>query len=380
TGGLALGGAGQGRDAVLARRGVQQVGGQLAVPDDGAAPAPGLHRRGIERGCVEYFQPEGGVVQQAGQVGVLQRADQPVLDGVPVGRPVDDDPVALFAVDGGPGGQQPQPGGGVGQRTHLRLGQGGGRLGLALGRQDVLQPQPGDHGPDLQVQQQADGGGLVAFAGAVGPGGRLDRCVGAYGAEGIAELGVSLVFLQVGPLAGLDGGVVQMIVNAGQAAELLDQGQGGLFADALDPRDVVRGVALQAFDVDQLPGRQAVFFLHGRLVHHTGLAVAPRGGGQQDGGVGADELQVVPVAGGKVAGFPALVAGGGQGAQDVVGLPPFGGDQFVSQVGQKLPQQGHLGSEFIRHAVPVGFVAIVHFVAERRSRQVKGNGDLVWLI
>ena len=39
----------------------------------------------IERGCVEYFQPEGGVVQQAGQVGVLQGADQPVLDGVPVG-------------------------------------------------------------------------------------------------------------------------------------------------------------------------------------------------------------------------------------------------------------------------------------------------------
>src|SRR5699024_4687224 len=123
-------------------------------------------------------------VQQAGQVGVLEGADQPVLDGVPVGRPVDDDPVALFAVDGGPGGQQPQPGGGAGQRPHLRLGQGSGRLRLAFGGQDVLQPQPGDQGPDLQVQQQADGGGLVAFAGAVGPGGRLDRRVGAYGAEG----------------------------------------------------------------------------------------------------------------------------------------------------------------------------------------------------
>ena len=299
-----------------------------------------------------------------------------------MGRPVDDDAVALFAVDRGPGGQEPQPGGVLGQRAHLRGGQRRlvRRGGLVVGGQDVFQPQPGDEGPDLEVQHQADGGGLVPLAGAVGAGGRLHRRVGAYGAEGIAELGVRFVGFQVGPLAGLDGRIVQMFIDAFQAAELLDEGQGGLFADALDAGDVVRGVPLQALDVDQLSGGQAVLFPDGGLVHHPRLAVPARSGGQQDGGGGADQLQVVPVAGGEVAGLAALVAGGGQGAEDIVGFPPLGSDQLVAEEGQKLPQQRHLGSEFIRHAVPVGFVAIVHFMAERRGRQVKGNGDLIRLI
>ena len=114
----------------------------------------------------------------------------------------------------------------LGQGAYLSRGQRlfGLRLGLVVSRQDVFQPQPGDEGPDLEVQHQADGGGLVPLAGAVGAGGRLDRRVGADGAEGIAELGVGFVGFQVGPLAGLDGRVVQMLIDAFQAAELLDQG------------------------------------------------------------------------------------------------------------------------------------------------------------
>ena len=223
-----------------------------------------------------------------------------------------DDPVALLAVDRGPGGQQPEAGGACRHGADLRRGQGsGGRRRLVLGGQHVFQPQPRDEGPDLEVQHQADGGGLVPFAGAVGPRGRLDGGVGPDGAEGIAELGVGFVGFEVGPLPGLDDGVVQMLIDAGQAAELLDEGEGGLFPDALDAGDVVRGVALQALDVDQLFGRKAVLFPDGGLVHHPRFAVPARGGGQQDGGVGADQLQIVPVAGGDVAGLPPGVAGGG---------------------------------------------------------------------
>ena len=185
---------------------------------------------------------------------------------------------------------------------------------------------------------------------------------------------------QVFPLLGLDGGVVDVFVHPFHAAELLDQGQGGFFADALHTGDVVRGVPHQALDVDQLPGRHAVCFLDGGLVHHLGLAVATGGGGQQDGGGVAHQLQAVPVPGGQVAGVPLPGPGGGQGAQDVVRLPALGGHQGIAQVGQQLAQQGHLAGQLLRHPVAVGLVAVVHLVAEGGGRQVKSDGHVVGLV
>ena len=299
-----------------------------------------------------------------------------------MGRPRLDDPVALFAVFGGAGRQQVQALGLRGQLQHVGLGQGLGRgaVQAGLGGQYAFQAQPGDQGADLQIQHQPHGGGLVAFPGPIGPLGRLDGGVGADGTQSVAELCVLPAGLQIGPLPRLDEGVIQMGVYLLQAAEMLDQGQGSLFTDALHPGDVVGRIPHQALDVDQLPGLQTVLGLDGGLVHHPGLTVAPAGGGQQHGGVIAHQLQVVPVTGGQIAGFLALVAGGGQSAQDVVGLPALGGHQLVAQKGQQLLEQGHLGGQLLGHTVAVGLVAVVHLVAEGRGGQVKGNGHLVRLI
>ena len=66
-------------------------------------------------------------------------------------------------------------------------------------------------------------------------------------------------------------------------------------------------------------------------------------------------------------------------AQDVVGFPALGGDGAVAQVCQQLLEHRHLLGQFLRHAVAGGLVAVVHFVPEGGSLQVKGHGHLVGL-
>ena len=72
-------------------------------------------------------------------------------------------------------------------------------------------------------------------------------------------------------------------------------------------------------------------------------------------------------------------AGGGQRAQDVVGLPAFGGDDAVAQVREDLLQHRHLLGQLVRHAVAGGLVALVHLVAEGGGLQVKGHSHFVGL-
>ena len=63
-GGSSLVGGDQFADLVLGGGGVQQIGGQFAVPDDAAAPAAGGHGFGVEGRGVEHIQRHIGVVQQ----------------------------------------------------------------------------------------------------------------------------------------------------------------------------------------------------------------------------------------------------------------------------------------------------------------------------
>ena len=170
-----------------------------------------------------------------------------------------------------------------------------------------------------------------------------------------------------------------MGVDIFQRAEFLHQSRGGLLADALDTRDVVRGVAHQALHLDELFGLDAVFFADSFQIHGDGLALAQSRGGQQNGGGLAHQLQAVPVSRGEEAVVLPGVAGGGEGAEDVVGLPALGGDDAVAQVRQQLPDDGHLLGQLFRHFVAGGLVALVHLVAEGGGPEVKGDGHLIGL-
>ena len=282
------------REVVLGSRGVQQIGRQLAVPDDAAAPVSRSHGAGVERGAVEDVKGDVFVVQQTEQVAVFQREDRLVLYGVPCGGLQFHIAGTLFAHDGRPRGHEVMPLRLGGQNSHLSLLQRLCRRSFRVGGgDDVAQTEAGDKGVKFQLLHQPDGFGLVALAHDIGTLGGVDGGVGADGAERVAQLCHGAVFGQMLPLFWLDGlvsSVVEMGVNARQTAVFLDEGDGALLADALHARDVVGGVAHEALDVDELAGRDTVLFLHGVHVHYRRLAAAHGGSGQQDGGGVADEL------------------------------------------------------------------------------------------
>ena len=228
----------------------------------------------------------------------------------------------------------------------------------------------------LQVGQQLGGGRRVAGGVGIGGGVGLDGRVLSDGAQHTAHLGLLPVVQQVFALLGLDGLVVDVLVNACQAAEFLHKRQRRLFADARHAGDVVGTVAHQAFDFDQLGRGHAVFFADGILVHRQRFAV----GGQQHGGGFVHQLQTVPVAGGQQGGAALRLIGGGQRAQDIVSLPARLADLGKTQVGQQLFQHRHLLGQFLRHAVAGGLVAVVGVMAEGGGLLVPGNGDGVRLV
>ena len=195
----------------------------------------------------------------------------------------------------------------------------------------------------------------------------------------MAEVGILPAGQQVFPLTGLDDRAVQMVVHAVQGAEVLDQSHGGLFADALHTRDVVGGVAHQALHFDELLGLNAILFVDGIQIHGLRFAAAHGAGGQQHGGGLTHQLQAVAVSRGQKAVVPAGLAGSGQRAQNVVGLPAFCRYLAVAQVGEQFFQDGHLLGQLVRHGVAGALVAVVHFVAEGGVLQIEGHGHLVGL-
>ncbi len=167
-----------------------------------------------------------------------------------------------------------------------------------------------------------------------------------------------------------------MVVDGLQAAELLHQGQGGFLADARHAGNIVRRISHQALHVDELRRGHAVLFPDGGGVHRDGLLV----GGQQNGSGVIHQLQAVPVAGGQQGGTALCFAGGGQGAQDVVGFPTGFAHLHKPQVGQQFFQHRHLLGQFLRHAVAGGLVAVVGLVAEGGGPLVPGDGHRVGLV
>ena len=138
--------------------------------------------------------------------------------------------------------------------------------------------------------------------------------------------------------------------------------------------DVVRAVAHQRLDVDQVHRRGAVLLLKIGLVTDHRLAAAHFGACQQHGGARSDQLQAVAVAGGNEALVALLLASCRQGAQNVVGLIPLQRDNAVAQILQQLLDDRQLLGQLLGHPLALCLVAVIHFVAEGRRFQVKSTG------
>ena len=273
-----------------------------------------------------------------------------------------------------------------GSRAHgniiIALGQKGHGLGLVY-RQlapgcglGLGKAQPGDQGLDLQLGKQFGGSGRVTGLACIAAGGGFNGGLAHNGAQCAAQFGLGLVGIQLGAHAGLDARIVNMRIHTVQRAEILHKHQGSFFADSGHTRDIIAGIAHQAFHFDQLAGLYAVFFAHGLGVHGNGFLV----GGQQNGGGFAGQLQAVPVSRGQQAIVLAGGAGGGQRAQNIISLPALAAYAHKAQIGQKLLEHRHLLGKLGRHTVARGFIAIVHFVAEGRGLQIPRNSHFIGLV
>ena len=202
----------------------------------------------------------------------------------------------------------------------------------------------------------------------------VDGGVPANGAQIVAQKGVVPGLLQFGLHGGLDVQLLQVVVEILQAAKLLDKLPGALGANARHPGDAVGGIPLDGLQVDHLAGSDAVLLLDLLHIVEGDLGLAELGGGQPHRGGVRHQLQAVPVPGGDEALAALPLAGGGQGAQDVVGLPPLAGDNAVAQVSEQLLQHRQLLGQFLRHALAVCLVPGVGLVAEGGGLAVKGDG------
>ena len=97
------------------------------------------------------------------------------------------------------------------------------------------------------------------------------------------------------PVAKLALHVVEAVVDAVERAELLEEADGGLLADAGHSGNVVGGVALERLVVEHLVGPQAVPLLHPCLVVDDRRRNAHAG--RQQAHVVVYQLQPVEVAG-----------------------------------------------------------------------------------
>ena len=107
------------------------------------------------------------------------------------------------------------------------------------------------------------------------------RRLTADGAELPAQIGAVLPGGQLAAYPVPDLRRVDMRVQLVQGMERVQQSEGGLFPHPRHPRDVVARVPHQGLEIDELGGRQPVFFPDGGDIVGGGVGAAHFGRGQQ---------------------------------------------------------------------------------------------------
>ena len=177
------------------------------------------------------------------------------------------------------------------------------------------------------------------------------------------------------PLAHGAASVVKVFVNAVNRLELLEQGRAGLFADALHAGDVVGTVAHQAFQLDQLPGLQAVLVAEGlQSPDDVLLAAAPW---QLHADALRQQLQDVAVAGDDAQVEVFIRDEAHHGADDVIGLVAFlrqhgnveGLHHFLDALDLRPQLVGHLFARAL--VVAVEFLAAAESAVETHGQVLR---------
>ena len=163
------------------------------------------------------------------------------------------------------------------------------------------------------------------------------------------------------------GDLVDVLEDLLERAELLQQLGGGLVADPGDAGDVVRGVALEADQVGDQLGRDAVALLDALGVVDLGVGDAARGGHHPHPVL--DQLVDVAVAGDHHH-LDALLAGPlGHRGDHVVGLEALDPDVGEAERLGERHQVGPLLLQQVRPGLALGLVGLVGDLPARPARR-----------
>ena len=254
----------------------------------------------------------------------------------------------------------------LGQR-HLARTRGDDLLG-ALGRRGHLALaerllQPLERRPQLELAEGLAQPRAVGLArGDVVEVDLAEVDVADRGGELLRDAGVLGVVREV-LLALRAGDVVDVAEHALEVAVLLEQLRGGLLADPRDARDVVRGVALEADEVRDQLGRDAVAVDHRIAVVHLRLRdPAARG---HHAHAGLDQLEEVAVAGHDHHVEALVTRPAGDGGDHVVGLESLHAHVLVAEaVHERLHVRPLLGEQ-VGLRVALALVLLVDLLATR---------------
>ena len=245
------------------------------------------------------------------------------------------------------------------------------RRGARAGRETV------DQGAKLQLTEQLDHLRLVVVLHTAGV--QVQRHPGHIGDDGhqvLAEEGAVAAGLQrLARALGCD--LIQVGVDCLHAAVGLDQVGGALLAHTLDARHIVRGIAQQRLQVDELARRQAPALLHRFRRVDDGVAELAAAGQHAD--TVADHLHDVPVPGDD-GGVDALGFGlASQRAQHVVGLVAIARENGDVQRLDDLLDARHLLAQLVGHALAGALVVGELLVAEGFT-YVECHSDVIRLL
>ena len=167
-----------------------------------------------------------------------------------------------------------------------------------------------------------------------------------------------------------------MFVDGIDAAVALEQVRRALFAHAFDARHVVRLVADQRLQVNELLGRQAVLLLDRLRGVEDG--VAEPASACEDGRLLGDTLHDVPVAGDDDRVNALFIALARQGAEHIVGLKALGREDRDVENAHHVLDSLDLLAQIVGHALAMPFVVGVVPVAKGFAH-VEGHRDVLRL-
>jgi len=162
---------------------------------------------------------------------------------------------------------------------------------------------------------------------------------------------------------------VEVLVDAIERAEFLDERLRALLADAGHPGNVVDGVAPDGHHVDHFFRRQTEGLLHALgVVQHLAAGVV-------EADAVADELEEVLVARGYDDVVAAVARGAGQRADEVVRLPFDGADDRDAEGFQNFVHERDLHDQIVRHRLAVFLVVRELGGARRLLPLIERDGD-----